>query len=204
MLNPMVVFNKNTGLFCDNNIPGISHSLHTHTSATSCPTDTSQRSHPRLIPAQDLGWTPKRDAQESPHLDASHPFPSFPPALAGLHLPQRHSRAESPAPTQGLCSAPTRENPNLGAPHLADTLRKVMPDPPDTKAQHKNLPLLPAPPLIPMEASPQNSCCVGPGRCCHFPALELNNVPGHTHNFGNLGLGQDLCIRMAESSEVIS
>lgn len=128
---PMVVFKENSGLFYDNNIPGIPHSLHTCTPATSCPNDTSQGSH--LIPTQDLGWAPQRDAQESPNWDAIRPFPSFPPALA------EHSRADSPAPTQGLCSAPTRENPQLGASHLADTLRKVMPDPPDTKAQHKNL-----------------------------------------------------------------
>lgn len=146
----MAVFSKNSGLFY-NNIPGTSHSLHTLTSATSCPTDISQGSHERLTPTQDLGWAPKRDAGESPHLDAPHPFPSFPPAL-----PQSHSRA---ALTQGLISAATRENPSLGASHLADTLGKAMPDPPDTKAQHKNpspgSPLLPAPPLIPTEISPQ-------------------------------------------------
>lgn len=128
MLIPMVIFNKNSGLFYDN-IPGISHSLHTCTSATSCPADTSQGSCAHLIPTQILGGHP-RDAQESPHLDAAHPFPSFPPALAGPHLPQQSCQP---------CAHPRTL---LGASHRADTLRKVMPDPPDTKAQHKNLLLL--------------------------------------------------------------
>lgn len=81
---PMAVFNENSGLFNGNNTPGISHSLHTCTSAT----DTSQGSRARLTPTQDLGQAPKRDAQESPNSDATRPFSSFPQALAGLHLPQ--------------------------------------------------------------------------------------------------------------------
>lgn len=133
MLIPMVIFNNNSGLFCDN-IPGISHSLHTCTSATSCPPDTSQGSGAHLTPTQDLGWALKRDAQESSHLDAAHPFPSFPPALAGLHLPQCHSTHTRAL----LCSHQGKTMP-WSSSHLADTLRKAMPDPPDTKAQHKNL-----------------------------------------------------------------
>lgn len=94
MLIPMVIFTNNSGLFYDNNIPGISHSLHTCTSATSCPADTSQGSCAHLIPTQDLGWAPKRDAQESPHLDATCPFwlvptcPSATAELSALHPPK--------------------------------------------------------------------------------------------------------------------
>lgn len=191
---PMVVFKENSGLFYDNNIPGIPHSLHTCTPATSCPNDTSQGSH--LIPTQDLGWAPQKDAQESPNWDAIRPFPSFPPALA------EHSRADSPAPTQGLCSAPTRENPTARSfsPCRHPQKSDARPSRHKSTAQKPSgSPLLPAPPLIPTEISPQNSCCVGPGRCWS----QVTGPRSHTQ-LGNLGLGQVLCLRMAESSEIVS
>lgn len=59
-------------------------------------------------------------------------------------------------------------------------------------------PLLPAPPLIPMETPPRNSW-----EMLALPSLGAEH-PGHTHNLGILGLGQVLCIRMAESSEIVS
>lgn len=92
-------------------------SQESHTPCTLTPqpqaANTSQGLCAHLIPTQHLGWAPKRNAWGSPHLDATHPLPSSPPALAGLHLPQCPNRADSPAATQGLCSAPTREKGKL-------------------------------------------------------------------------------------------
>lgn len=164
----MAVFNENSGLFYGNNTPGISHSLHTCTSATSCPTDTSQGSCARVIPTQDLGWA---------RLDATHPFPSFPPALAG------RSRADQPCTHSRtlLCS-------QQGKPTAWSFSPCRHPQKSDARPSRHKILLLPAPPLIPMETSPQNSCSVGPGRCWHFPALELNTVPV-THTIWELGIG---------------
>lgn len=205
---PTVVFNENSGLFCGNNIPGMTHALHTCTSAAQLTTrGTSRASRACLIPTQDPGWAPKRDAQESSHLDATRPFPSFPPALAGLCLPQGHSRADQPCTSQGLRSAPTRENPRLGASNLADTLRKAMPDPPDTKAQHKNLLLA----LLSCQAHPDphgnlttEQLLRGDREMLALPSLGAEHCPRSHTQFGNFRLSQVLCIRMAESSEIVS
>lgn len=151
-----------------------------------------------LIPTQHLGWAPKRDAQESPHLDATHPFPSLPPALAGLHLLQRPSRAQGPAPKdsallpQGKGKTHTLELLTLQTPSEKRclTLQTQKPSP--------GSPVLPAPPLIPMET--HHRTAVHGAR----EMLAPEHCPRSHTQSGNLGLGHVLCIRMAESSEIVS
>lgn len=152
-------------------------------------------------------WVGTQEMHRNPHiwmqLIPSHHF------LQLWLVPTCHSRAVSPAPTPGLCSAPSRENPHLGASHRADTLRKVMPDPPDTKAQHKNLLLLALLSCQPHLWSPwkphhRRAAAWGQGDAgTSQPWSWTSSQVTHTQ-FGNLGLGQVLCIRMAESSEIIS
>lgn len=174
----MVIFTKNSGLFYDNNIPGISHSLHTCTSATSCPNDTSQGLYAHLIPTQILGGHPLR-MHRNPHI--------WMQLIPSHHFLQCHSRALSPAPTPGLCSAPSREKPNLGASHLAGTLRKVLPDPPDTK--HSTKPFSFSSPASPTSAPHGNptteQLLCGAREMLALPSLGAEHHPrSHTHNLG--------------------
>lgn len=86
------------------------------------------------------------------------------------------------------------------------TLRKAMPDPPDTKAQHKNL-LLPLLSCQPHPWSPRKpphgTAAWGQGDA--GTSQPQSWTPRSHTQFGNFGIGpQVLCIRMAESLEIVS
>lgn len=193
----MAVFKENSGLFCNDNIPGISHSLHTCTSATSCQLMLHRdRVHGRS-PLSILGGHPRgmhRNPQIQMQLIPSHPFlqpcPSDTAELTAL-LPPKGSH-------QGIPRA--QSSPPCRHPQESD----ARPSGHKSTAQNPSpgSPLLPAPPLVPMETSPQNSC-VGDREMLALPSPGAEH-PGHTHSLGILGLDQILCIRMAESSEIVS
>lgn len=176
----MAIFNKNS-----DNIPGITDSLHTRTSATSCPADTSQGSRARLIPTQDFGWVPKRDAQESSHLDATHPFPSSPPALAGLHCPSATAELTAQHPLRVCALLPPGTTLELLTLQTPSEKRCLTLQTQKHSTKTFSWPSSPASPT----SDPHGNLTIeqllrGAREMWHFPALELNTVPGHTHSLG--------------------
>lgn len=123
-------------------------------------------------------------------------------------LPQCHSRADSPAFTQSLCSAPTREN--LGALELL-TLQtpseKRCLTLQTQKHSTKTFSWLSSP--ASSTSDPHGNLTIeqllrGAREMLALPSLGAEHCPRSHTQFGNLGLGQVLCIRMAESSEIVS
>lgn len=143
--------------------------------------------HAHLIPTQDLEWAPKRDAGESPHLDAPHPFPSFPPAL-----PQCRSRAEALHPLKGSSLLPPGKTQVLEPLTLQTPSEKWCLTLQTQKHSTKNLP----PALLSCQPhlwSPQKS---HPREMLALPSLRAERGPRSHTQFRNLGLGQVLCIRL--------